>query len=412
MNYVSGGYNQPKVQAAEYFDHHSLMEAITLPPAGHDFHDLLVFKIMDIQAELSSRADWNDIQLFITDFIQNHAFTTVNFEKFNLDLSTVLDEWYHQKGVPELFLKDIEYKLVQQENQYSSKLHFKVYNPSKTDGIISVINSPTPRQTIEIINYRIKAGECKEIKAWFDNITLQLLSTNLSLNIPSDILREHITYPTYTTDTTTGVFDINPSNFHPAPDEIIVDNTDENFTLIDSSGQRLNLVSLLKTNQERYVNHLVINNFRWKEMIDIHFHGKSIKSAFYKEAGKGKCKAEWYTKIPREGLYEIYAFLPAKSEHNYTTHGSGAQLSYKVKDNKQDHEIIIDASEENTGWISLGKFTFAKDQVSIVTLDDRGGNIDYSPEKKKIWGNALPPLKQIIIADAIKWIWIADSISE
>jgi hypothetical protein len=422
-NYVLGGYDKSKVQATGYFNAHSLREAITTPPEGLDFSSLFVYKIMDLQAEISREAKWNDIQLFLTDFIHSCSFTTVDFEtlkqkffqRFNFDFSVILDKWYNKLGVPEFVLKDIEYKFVKIEDEYSSKLHFKVHNSSEIDGIISVINSPARHQEMEIVSYAIKAGECKEIRAWFDNMTLQLFSTNLSLDIPSDLPREHIMslnkHLTYTTDTITGIFDVNLSDFYSKPNEIIVDNMDDNFTLVDSSGQRQNLMSLLKKDEDRYSNHFVDKNTRWREMIDIGFYGKSIKSAFCKEAGKGMFKAEWHTKIPKEGIYEIYAYLPMKSEYYYTTHGYGARLYYEVLCNNENHQIIIDANEENSGWVSLGRYTFSKDYKSVVTLDDRGGDIGYSLEKKEILGNDLPPLKQIIIADAMKWVFVTDSIS-
>ena len=146
-----------------------------------------------------------------------------------------------------------------------------------------------------------------------------------------------------------------------------------------------------------------MNLSRWKEIIQEEFYGDVVKSAFCKEVGTGKYKATWNIKIPRTGRYKIHFYLPLKKYYNTANQGNGAKLFYTIQQGKEYKEIIIDADENISGWISLGEFNFTRSETSTVILDDRGGSIT---SKSSSTIDETFPIKQIIIADAVKWTFI------
>lgn len=126
-------------------------------------------------------------------------------------------------------------------------------------------------------------------------------------------------------------------------------------------------------------------------MIDLHFYGSPIQSAYIKQADAGKQKVEWSTKLPQEGKYEVFFYHP--SPHDKTK-DPRQEFYYSVFDGIQEHEVVIPVNHDETGWISLGVFHFTKD--AKVTLSDRD-------RKEKIESKYHGIAPQELTADAIKW---------
>lgn len=409
------GYEPIQEKAVSFLDKHSLLEAINNSNLNTELLSMILDeKIIELQAHLSTQHSWVEIHTFLSNILSEFQFQTINFEfiqqlfqqKFNINLSKILTKWYSSSTVPTLFVKDVKFMKMDYSDPWSSyKMHLKVYNPSPTDGILTITNTPIfSNKDMVVESYIIKAGECKEIKQIYLYSSYLTVSTNLSKNIPSayHFNTNQILYESkeYTQDTTCGTFDISPTSFYLKPGEIIVDNLDPGFSLISPQFEKLtNLFK--KTKIERFSN-LSGNIARWKEVIQEDFYGDVVKSAFCKEAGTGKYKAIWKTIIPESGTYEIHFHLPILKNYNISSNGFGGKLFYTVQHDNENKEIIIELDENTTGWVSLGTFNFTKNEVSIITLDDRGGRI--ATDQQQEIQDETSPVKQIIIADAIKWI--------
>lgn len=121
-------------------------------------------------------------------------------------------------------------------------------------------------------------------------------------------------------------------------------------------------------------------------------------NAYIKKAGKGLLKAEWSQVLPEEGEYEVFFYQAAVDDAVYAEE---AVLYYTVYYGSESKELPVDMSQKRVGWISLGKFYFPANTKAVVLLDDRGCTI---PPLQTPAGWSFPEKKQVIVADAVKWV--------
>lgn len=214
--------------------------------------------------------------------------------------------------IPLLTIKDLSLKTTGK----TRIIDFKVGNISETDGIVSLlITDMYGAITGYDRNYLIKPGEFKRIVI-HANIEHRLeLTTNFSGILPNDnILFSPGEFPFSGPVPKEGVTPIDRNEFYP-PGEIVVDNEDENFQLIDSANNRKRLADLFRNESDQeYVNPQNLKANAWNPILEKGMYGNRIRSAFVKEVGTGQFKAEWTANLPEAGKYEIFIYRP-----HYTT---------------------------------------------------------------------------------------------
>ncbi len=95
-------------------------------------------------------------------------------------------------------------------------------------------------------NYIIPAGEAREIKIISDERPANIsINTNISHNLPTSHNFNFSKIDNTISDTTSGIYPINPDVFKPNPNEIIIDNEDPGFRTI-ASNNRHKLKDLFK----------------------------------------------------------------------------------------------------------------------------------------------------------------------
>ena len=98
-------------------------------------------------------------------------------------------------------------------------------------------------------------------------------------DLPSDI-------ETTVNDSTSGLFKLSPGEFRPAPDEIIVDNEDKNFRLIQPEKDKLAAYHAQKNrNKDKYGDDMsfFLSPYYWTLRHNPRMHGDYIRGAYYKE---------------------------------------------------------------------------------------------------------------------------------
>ena len=138
------------------------------------------------------------------------------------------------------------------------------------------------------------------------------LNLNLSRNFPAgydELLL--FTDATEVTDTACGVFDIDKRLFQPDSNELIVDNEDPGFRLIEPDRRRGEFTSTEEEERKYvYADEMLMDvksklPLRWTYCMGTRMYGDVIRSSVYKKAGNGSCKAEWRVDLPEEGKYEV-----------------------------------------------------------------------------------------------------------
>lgn len=122
-----------------------------------------------------------------------------------------------------------------------------------------------------------------------------------------------------------------------------------------------------------------------------------------KKAAKGDARVIWNAELNRGGEYEVYVYMPQLSSSSSTSFrfgGLGMTTSfsmdqsgkkeqyYTIDFGDRSEEIVLDVRDQS-GWVSLGRFTFSPGNAS-VSLSDKG-----EPQ-------------QVIYGDAVRWIYLEE----
>ncbi|WP_065219996.1 MULTISPECIES: golvesin C-terminal-like domain-containing protein [Butyricimonas] len=361
----------------------------------------IYLKVSHLLAYLTTITTWDSLNQFIAEFNTRARFQEIDFDSFidefeqlfGQNIQAYMDEWYTSHEIPQLAIKDLTYKKAEE----TIILDFKVGNSGETDGIVSVITTYDRGglEKDEIKNwrsYQIKPGEYKHIIVHGSAKGTNRLNTNFSNNLPA-LDPRYLEKPSQLLGPLPDekVTLLAKNKFYP-PGEIIVDNEDENFHLIDSANHRLRLADLFSKKEEIEYTNLYFNekaNTWGPPNLHPMYYGESIRSAFTKKAGTGKFKAEWVANLQEAGKYEIFIFRPKFKDNNYP----GMKNYYAIYTTEGKKEIVLEVDKDDPDWVSLGTFTLSAGESRVV-LDDRG--VAFEEHGKKVY--------QLIVADAVKWI--------
>lgn len=396
------------------------LEGVVSEKYSREQSTLVSLKVSSLLGYLTTITTWDSLARFMQEFNATTRFQEVNFDsfiegfeqRFGQDIKAYMDEWYTSKQIPLLTIKDVSRKTIDE----IQVIDFKVGNFSDTDGVVSITTSEhrIGGETISYCrSYLIRSGECKRIIMHEDIDKPLQLTTNFSGCFPRDISFDNRDFPLSGAMPAESVTLLERNQFYP-PGEIVVDNEDENFHLIDSSNNRKRLTDLIKKeNGEKYVDLHKIKANTWNLSLSQEFCGGHIRSGFIKKIGTGKCKAEWVANLPESGKYEIFIHRP----HIVMFGGDGGITDYPGMKNyytvytpEGEKEIVLEVSENDRipvleyslsteeAWVSLGTFTLPAGESRVV-LDDRG----VAPIIDEKFQSTY---HQLVVADAVKWVKI------
>jgi murein DD-endopeptidase MepM/ murein hydrolase activator NlpD len=101
------------------------------------------------------------------------------------------------------------------------------------------------------------------------------------------------------------------------------------------------------------------------------------------------CVATWTPELPRDGLYEVFAFIPRRSA---TTRNA----QYKITHRRGSSVVAVSQAVYSDEWTSLGTYAFSVDQPASVRLSDLTGE-PYTRDRA---------LRRAVAFDAILWVLI------
>ncbi len=224
------------------------------------------------------------------------------------------------------------------------------------------------------------------------------LHTYLSQNVPSDmrISLADFTEAPKGLEAFSGVKIIDHDIKLVRKGEIVVDNEDEGFSVVNTKGRKTLRDYVLEWNE----NNVDESEFeyktmypwnpadRWTPVLNSSFFGKYTKSYVYKESGDGNAKAKFVAQLPESGRYNVYAMIPSRRMGAFGRPGrentqKGSQL-YTVYHDDGEDEVDIEIENDSEEWALLGEFYFS-DGEAVVELSDKSE-------------------RRVVIADAIKWV--------
>ena len=120
----------------------------------------------------------------------------------------------------------------------------------------------------------------------------------------------------------------------------------------------------------------------WVEYISYDAYGEIVKSAVCCAAGNGNSRMEWHADIKKEGVYEVFVYIPnIVFIQNRKVSISNQNLGIECV-LKKDIAAL-------RGWISLGKYDYSFGRYRIA-LTNRG------------------QANQTIVGDAVKWVYMGN----
>ncbi|WP_181416527.1 golvesin C-terminal-like domain-containing protein, partial [Sanguibacteroides justesenii] len=386
-------------------------------------NDLFRIKIDQLKDILLLYSSSEKLNKFLIDFVRQHTFEQVDFEtlnvaykqEFGIDLSEFLPQWYLENKVPAYIIRDFKMeKIIEPEviKNLDVKKRYKVqasiYNVGEVDGIIS-FGFATDRGS-QRRNFLIKKKEGKRIEWIGDGIDYSVsLFTNIARNIPETrgiTPQEGFT----TTDTVQRIEQLPFSYFQPPANEIIVNEDDEGFRVIQPKS-RLLLGRLLGQREEGYITIDGSSSYAgefpvWTYLAAPSYAYGDITEGFVsKKAGRGDFSVEWHAPIEKTGMYEIFVYMTpipcytcGRYMYNWRnlipTNTIQLFQYYQVTCDEGVKEIPLDVNidwkAEKGGWVSLGRFKLTLGE-HVVTLSDKSNASDFN-----------------IYADAVKWVYLED----
>ena len=290
-------------------------------------------------------------------------------------MSDFIDTWYTASHTPTIYIKDVDANQIVLDEFTKYQIKFKVNNPSDIDAIISTevmqgggggmrrgggMSFETEKK-----NYIIPAGEAREIKIISDERPANIsINTNISHNLPTSHNFNFSKIDNTISDTTSGIYPINPDVFKPNPNEIIIDNEDPGFRTIASNNRHKLKDLFKKKDDEKYKNFMPWwMPSQWTAIAADYCYGETINSAVYKNKGSGANAVEWKTEIPKDGYYEV-------SIWNAKMSGRIFFMDRRRGRHKEKESVTLDLDEETEGWVSIGNFYLPQGEV-IITLTDK-----------------------------------------
>ena len=249
----------------------------------------------------------------------------------------------------------------------------------------------------------IKPGEAKAFRSISTAEGLYypsaVLNTGMAINRPNEFsfIYNELPYSGSKVETPAGWIEMDTSVFQPSHKEIIVDNLDPNFSYDDRANQTL----FQKWFGVKRTGDLYTKNMEerfWNPLVNKNFYGDSIRHAYYKSFGSGKCTATWKTNIKEAGKYRIMVMVHSRKINNSRIVDDDFYseiifyYTVRCKDWLKEVELWPEVTLKEVSlqleWLELGVFDLPAEEVS-VTLSDK----DKKGRKN-----------MVIFADAVKWM--------
>ncbi|WP_270542113.1 hypothetical protein [Butyricimonas paravirosa] len=400
-------------KAEQLLAHNSLKEILDNCDDMLLLDPVLQVKGRYLKKKLFAMVNPDEFQKFMVDFKQRYKFKHIPFScfteemnmTFGINMEDMMQELYDSDGIPWFYVKDIK----QQKFGEGYVLSFDVWNTSESEGVISLYTARREEymQFREFKNIVVEGKTCKHWNVLLpDRVDGIGISTNMAMNLPNMCFRYFNGEPEEVEKL--NEVQLDQTSFLPGKNEIIVDNEDDGFRVVEKKAQKFQ-----RQDAEKYMHstYITMEDFPvWKASINPEAYGNPYQSFHFKKSGKETSSVEWNANLPETGKYEVFVhhlslnlrfqFTQETFSYYYTLEQGDFKADIRVDLNVTgDRKVIM---TDNTGredeslfgtevrnapmWVSIGEFDFKAGEAKI-TLSSQG---------------AFPG--QLIFADAVKWV--------
>lgn len=394
----------------------NLVEILADPEKKDIVNTVLKLKGNYLFKLIESKLGQEKFQKFLSEFLNSNHFKNVDVnelisllkQQFNFDIEPYFNTWYQERQLPAYVIADVEAYKVLDKDRTRYQIKFKASNPEPIDGLLSVtfrtgggggrgfgfgFGRPPQEPTQEKL-ISMKAGETKEISYVLDDSPrMMMVNTLISKNLPATIAKN---FDELELNEKASPFDgeriLNEPIKFAMPNEIIVDNEDTGFELLDKPSRNwLKKLLAVEKTEDKYIG----MNFwhapnRWRGTTNDDFYGKFIHSAYYIKAGDGNKKVAWKTKLDESGSYDIYYYTSNIRPPWGRRRDEGRrdefleQFHFRIHHDDGIDDAALDVSNAEGGWAFLGTYYLSADTARVELTDKSKG--------------------RIVVADAVKWV--------
>lgn len=325
-------------------------------------------------------------------------------ERLGGDMEQVFEKWigvYHDQYFK---VTDFNRYFYPDDKVYGSgwvEIEGKVMNCGKEGGFVFM--DMTERGERRYYSCYVEPGKAKAFyiahRVDFPHELYGTFNTGMSANRPNQFeIEDGERNKPANLQETPGIWaDTDISVFESDPNEIVVDDMDEGFSLDDRANQTI-LQKWLGIKREETFFYAPEEVRHWLPVIG-QYQGDSIRSAHFKSLSKGNCSVTWTARLKEQGKYRVMVKADVVNFIGFSSVAyDGYTLYYTVKYGNRVEEIELDLKEAKDyevlgNWMHLGEFDFPAGEVS-VTLSDK----DEQARKESL-----------IVADAVKWVKIPEN---
>ncbi|MFR5657841.1 MAG: hypothetical protein ACLUDU_07520 [Butyricimonas faecihominis] len=331
---------------------------------------------------------------------------------FGCRWSEILSSWFERDEIPVYLVKDLAVKRVcDVDGSTTTLVEFSIYNDSDVEGVVRLQSSDFPyriasHQPLGWGREQQSVDTCFRVMPRTGRKVAMLVPESnpyfkLDLGIARNMPRQISFYCDRRTPEVDGYvageWFLKRENFLSGKNEIVVDNEDEGFRIVEPT-RKFSLYEYLTRKDSVFDKYANVKRFvkldgrSWLTLIENNAYGLVYRSIVaHTGGGEGKSWVEWRTNLERVGKYELFVHIPEFSAMNIMYKSDllsqwGTQ-AYTIVLPEARHEISIDTSDY--GWISLGEYESTSGE-SVVMLHDTGDP------------------NHIIIGDAVKWVYVGE----
>jgi ABC-type transport system involved in multi-copper enzyme maturation permease subunit len=310
---------------------------------------------------------------------------------YNLDLEQFLPSWYSSNSLPGYIISKIEAVKIKEDDKIKTMVSFIVTNTEDAPGVISVTfrlgggrsgggmrgggmrsggGGFGGRDNSVDKTIQVSGKQSKKVSYLLNREPrMMTIDTYASHNIPSTISQQFEKIEVNEKITGSEGEEIIEYTEGAEPTEIIIDNEDKQFTLVQPNSQSL-IRKLLKNshNSEDGLKYKGLSFWNppveWTLTTNEQFYGKQIRSAYYMKGGAESCKAIWNIPLKEAGYYKLYIYIPKISfgHHNEDTND---QYNYTIYNDDGKDQQMVELKNIDGGWTEIGSYHFSPGTAKV-----------------------------------------------
>lgn len=426
-SYLKQASSDMKPGYLRYFQGTSEDEQANIALLENSFADLLndpdqltiIDNVIQLKGEalfsiIKRKAGEDKFDDFMYDFLFNNKFNTATIEdfnreikeEFNIDLLPYMEDWFKSTELPAYLVGPVDAVEVLDGDRLKTMVKFKITNAENVEGIVSIQfvlgGSGGGRffgrggSDMETVNklVHLEPNETKRLSFLLDDKPRRAtIRTLTSKNIPAEL-----NIPLMKIEEDKKAIPYEGEQVDDIPvrvvedNEIIVDNEDTGFKVVQTVETSL-LQDLLLKEEEEKSKYVGFSTYRpprnWKATTNTGFYGKFIRSAYYIRNGEGDKKAVWTIPVKEGGYYDVYAYVFKVENRRRGRHGGNevkGQYEYIIHHDDGDEIMSVDLKSAEEGWNHLGSYYFSPDSTKV--------ELTNKSESRVIVADAIKIVKQ------------------